>query len=354
MAPERPKLQLPSSCDPPGEENPPQQAVWIIFGGTGHMGRSLVRAALSHGDKVTAVGRSQETQLEQMQNWHESCLGMLCDVRMRETVEDVIEKSVEHWGRADIIVNCTGYGVVAAAEDQSEQDLNNQFETNFYGTLHILQSSLPYFRSNGIQGRYLIFSSTAGALGVPGLAGYCATKYAVEGLVESMLYEVHCFGIKVTLVEPGHVRDDDSNDEIPIPDTLFDGLQSSTIKRYGHFAVKPNPSEPYRSPHSPSGHAKRIFQWLDTRQPTSAVRSAELVWQLAHCSYPPLRLLLGNYAVDSIRDRLKCVTEEIEDWKFLSFPAEGGVQPATSPGHARKHSETSPDAVRSGLENGDS
>ena len=221
-------------------------------------------------------------------------------------------------------------GVVAAAEDQSEQDLASQFETNFFGTLHILQLSLPYFRTNKIPGRYLIYSSTAGALGVPGLSGYCATKYAVEGLIESMLYEIHCFNIKVTLVEPGHVQNDDMDSNVHLPDVrspeqplATQGASPPPIKRYGHFSVKPNPSPPYNNQTSPSGHAKRVFQWLDTQQPTSAVRSAELVWQLAHCSYPPLRLLLGNYAVESIRDRLKCVTEEIEDWKFLSFAAEG-------------------------------
>ncbi len=57
-----------------------------------------------------------------------------------------------------------------------------------------------------------------------------------------------------------------------------------------------------------------------TRQPTSAVKCAELVWQLAHCSYPPLRLLLGSYAIESIRDRLRSVTEELEDWKHLNYP----------------------------------
>lgn len=103
MAPERPKLHLPSSCDPPGEDNPPQQAVWIIFGATGHMGRSLARAALSHNDKVTVVGRAQENTREQMQDWHENCVGMLCDVRVRDTVANVIRRSVEHWGRVDII-----------------------------------------------------------------------------------------------------------------------------------------------------------------------------------------------------------------------------------------------------------
>lgn len=66
-----------------------------------------------------------------------------------------------------------------------------------------------------------------------------------------------------------------------------------------------------------------MVQWLGDKQPTSAVKAAELVWQLGHCSFPPLRLLLGSFAVESVRDRLRCVTEEIEDWRFLSFRADG-------------------------------
>ncbi|RYN58315.1 hypothetical protein AA0114_g2238 [Alternaria tenuissima] len=318
-----PNLILPATCDPPSEHNPPKRAVWIVFGATGHMGRSLVRAILAHGDQCTAVGWTEENTPEQMDKWqNRNCLGLLCDVRVRETVDQVIKKSIEYWGQVDVIANSTGYGVIAACEDQDDYDLSNQFTTNFLGTLHILQLSLPYFRSQN-SGRYLIFSSTAGALGVPGLGPYCATKYAVEGLIESMLYEVDIFNIKATLVEPGHVRLDEPDDNILPPSYTSaptPGTGPPKPKRYGHFFVKPNPSEPYAGLTSPAQHARRMVQWLNDRQPVSAVKSAELVWQLGHCSYPPLRLILGSYAVESIRDRLKSITEEIEDWKHLSFP----------------------------------
>ena len=79
-------------------------------------------------------------------------------------------------------------------------------------------------------------------------------------------------------------------------------------------------SEPYSQATSPALHAKRMVQWLGDKQPTSAVKCAELVWQLGHCSYPPLRLLLGSYAIESIRDRLRSIIEELEDWKHLHFP----------------------------------
>lgn len=270
------------------------------------MGRSLTRACLSHGDLVVAVGRTHENAPSSMQNWHDNCLGTLCDVRARESVAAVIAQATARFGRIDVVANCSGYGVIGACEDQDESELRNQFETNFMGTLHIIQLSLGYFREQGA-GRYLIFSSTAGALGVPGMGPYCATKYAVEGLIEAMLYEIDSFNIKATLVEPGLVRRDE-------PD-----WESNPLPTWGHFLIKPE-SELYSQPSSPALHAKRMVQWLGDKQPTSAVKCAELVWQLGHCSYPPLRLLLGSYAIESIRDRLKSITEELEDWKHLHFP----------------------------------
>lgn len=226
-------------------------------------------------------------------------------------------------------ISCSGYGVIASCEDQDTCDLRSQFETNFLGTLNIIQLALPYFREQSAlrkegenAGRFLIFSSTSGALGVPGLGPYCATKYATEGLIESMLYEVDAFGIKATLVEPGHMRLDEPTG---LDDKAFEGMRAGqdghkiNLKRYGHFFVK-KPSPPYDTHTAPAGHARRVVQWLADRQPTSAVKSAELVWQLGHCRYPPLRLLLGSFAIESVRDRLRSVIEEIEDWKHLHFP----------------------------------
>ncbi|KAH7038006.1 short chain dehydrogenase [Microdochium trichocladiopsis] len=317
----RPKLLLPPSCNPPLPNAPVNKLVWVVFGGTGHMGRSLVKCALSRGDMVTNVGRTFETTPEQMvaaaaSQHPKNCFGALCDVRARDSVERVVERTLERFGRIDVVVNCAGYGVIGACEDQDEHEIRNQYEINFMGTLNIIHATLPYFRQQSA-GRYLIFSSTSGALGVPGLGPYCATKYAVEGLIEAMLYEVDSFNVKATLVEPGLVRRDE-------PDSLDNPLPT-----WGHFLIKPA-SEPYSHSTSPALHAKRMVQWLGDRQPTSAVKCAELVWQLGHCSYPPLRLVLGSYAIDSIRDRLRSVTEELEDWKHLNFPVGTGDETATS------------------------
>lgn len=325
-----PSVQLPASTDPPSSSNPPRQAVWLIYGASGHMGRSLVRTALAHGDKVCAVGKTGEDSLQDMQAWfatsaaHENYLSQFCDVRLRDTVQLAFETALDHFGEVDVVVNCSGYGVIGACEDQDDSEIRNQFETNFMGTLNIIQAPLAYFREREA-GRYLIFSSTSGALGVPGLGPYCASKYAVEGLVESMLYEVDPFNIKMTLVELGHMRRDDRS--IATTDNGSNGQTSSRLKQFGHLRIL-KPSTHYANPDSPALHARRVLQWMGDHQPTSAVKSAELVWQLGHCSFPPLRLLLGSFAVDSIRDRLKSIIEEIEDWKELHFPPIEGMEEA--------------------------
>lgn len=277
------------------------------------MGRSLVKCALSHDDLVVSVGRNFENPQPGDRPQNENCLNLQCDVRARESVEKVFERTLERFGRYDIVANCSGYGVIGACEDQDEHEIRNQFETNFMGTLHIIQGALPYFRQRE-SGRYLVFSSTSGALGVPGLGPYCATKYAVEGLIEAMLYEIDAFNLKATLVEPGLVRRDE-----PVESG------ANQLPTWGHFLIKPA-SEAYSHETSPALHAKRMVTWLGDRQPTSAVKCAELIWQLGHCSYPPLRLLLGSYAIESIRDRLRSVTEELEDWKHLNFPVPPGEE----------------------------
>lgn len=347
LNPDVSKLSLPYTTDPPSPSNPPQPKVWLVFGASGHMGRSITKAALAHNDRVSAVGQSYQDAPSSMDNWHEDknrYLGLYCDVRIRFSVSLAIEKTIKHFGRIDIIANCSGYGVIGACEDQDENEIRNQFETNFMGTLNIIQLSLPYFRKRQ-SGMYLIFSSTSGALGVPGLGPYCATKYAVEGLVESMLYEVAPFNINLTLVEPGHLKRDDKI-VFPLPNNISPGTvttingqkkpqvrgqpeeesqKQANLPLFGHFKVA-RPSSPYSTKDSPAAHTQRTLQWLGSNQPTSVVKAAELVWQLGHCRYPPLRFLLGSFAVESIRDRLKSITEEIEDWKHLSFPPMEGFE----------------------------
>lgn len=120
----------------------------------------------------------------------------------------MLQKSIQHWRCIDIILNESGYGLLDAAEDQDKYDIHNQFETNFFSMLNIIQAFLTYFRIRpyGVGGRYLIFSSAGAILGMSRMGPDCVTEFAVEGLVESLLYEVDAFNIKVTLGRLGPTR----------------------------------------------------------------------------------------------------------------------------------------------------
>jgi hypothetical protein len=102
--PSIPFPQLPPSCEPPSPSRPPQQQVWVIFGATGHLGRSICRVALARGDCVTAVGRNIPSEEASMHGWHKRCQGLVCDVRDRATVEEVWRKAHDGWGRVDVVV----------------------------------------------------------------------------------------------------------------------------------------------------------------------------------------------------------------------------------------------------------
>ncbi|KAI5803134.1 hypothetical protein EDC01DRAFT_786778 [Geopyxis carbonaria] len=327
-----PAPSLPASCDPPSPTRPPTPQVWLIFGATGHLGRSITRHCLSRGDLVTAVGRNIPSEAATMRNWHPNCLGLVCDVRSRPTIAAVLRDSLAHWGRVDVVVNATGYGIIGAFEDQDAHDVAAQFETNVTGLVNIFAATLPYFRGRRA-GRYIVFSSLHGLSAVPGLGPYCATKWAVEGLTESLMFELDPLNVRVTLVEPGPSRRDEPDENVAAPSPMW-----------GHFLMKP-PAEEYRAPTSPANHAMRMVDWLRFRQPTSAVKVAGLVWELGHCGAPPLRLLLGSQAVESVRDRLRAVIEEIEDWRGVngSKPVaveEGGREGREEGDKAREGEET--------------
>jgi NAD(P)-dependent dehydrogenase (short-subunit alcohol dehydrogenase family) len=272
---------------------------------------------------------TSDPPLQQRNLQQKKYLPILCDVRIRSSILAAFQTIISNLGSIDVIANCSSQGIVGACEDQSEADIRDQFETNFMGTLNILQISLPYFRQCQA-GRYVIYNGTSGALGMPGQGPYCATKCAVEGLVESMLYEVENFGIRATLVFGGPMRTDETedvtqahpNESAQNSDGNLTDEKSQPGPPSHNFKIKPV-SGPYSSSTSPASHFKRTVQWIGNNQPTSAIKSAEILWQLGHCSFPPLRLMLGNYAVETTRDRLRSILEEVEDWKHLDFPSTG-------------------------------
>ena len=117
-------------------------------------------------------------------------------------MHQVVQQAQAHFGRLDVVLNNAGYSLVGTAEEASEADVRAMFDANYFGTLRVIQAALPLLRQQG-SGHILGVSSTLGIIAMPLIGFYCASKWAVEALHESLAQEVKDFGIKVTIIEPG-------------------------------------------------------------------------------------------------------------------------------------------------------
>jgi NAD(P)-dependent dehydrogenase (short-subunit alcohol dehydrogenase family) len=130
---------------------------------------------------------------------------MHLDVTDDASVSKAVQSIISDSGRIDVLVNNAGYGLVGAFEDLSLDEIKQQYETNFFGVVRVTQAVIPIMRKQK-SGRIINISSGAGRFGYPGGSAYVSTKFAIEGLSESLSYELDPFGIKVILVEPGVIR----------------------------------------------------------------------------------------------------------------------------------------------------
>ncbi|KAK9466385.1 hypothetical protein V1512DRAFT_263498 [Lipomyces arxii] len=289
----------PGICGAPIAGKSTRQLVWLIFGATGTLGSQVCRSALERGELVMACSRNIKNTVNVRPEWADRLETQTCDVRSRLMVKESVDKTIQRWNRIDVVVNTVSMGVILPCEEQEEHDVRAQFETNVMGMVYIIQTTLPFIRLRS-SGRYIVFSSIAGIMGVPGLGPFSASKFAVEGLIESLGYEIEEFGGKCTLVYPGHSDAEESQEQRSPP--------------WRHFVIKPM-SNSYRG--TPAEHAQRMILWVSDRRNTAVVKIGEIVWELAHSRNPPLRLLLGSEAIESMRNKLRQAIEEVEDWKFL-------------------------------------
>jgi NAD(P)-dependent dehydrogenase (short-subunit alcohol dehydrogenase family) len=132
------------------------------------------------------------------------------DVTDSTSVNNAIRSIMDETGRVDVLVNNAGYGLVGAFEELSIEEIKQQFETNFFGVIRVTQGVLPIMRKQG-DGIIVNISSGAGRFGYPNGSAYVSSKFALEGLSESMAYEIEPYGLRVVLVEPGFVRTNFSN-----------------------------------------------------------------------------------------------------------------------------------------------
>lgn len=149
--------------------------VWFVTGSSRGLGRSFVEAALSRGDKVAATARKVETLHDLVVKYGDAVLPLELDVTSKAAVFGSVEQARQHFGRLDVIVNNAGYGLSGAVEELTEQQLRDQFETNFFGAVWVVQAAVPHLREQG-GGHIIQISSVAGVSGFPLGAAYCASS----------------------------------------------------------------------------------------------------------------------------------------------------------------------------------
>jgi NAD(P)-dependent dehydrogenase (short-subunit alcohol dehydrogenase family) len=174
---------------------------WFITGTTTGLGREWATAALDRGDRVAATARDVRRIQDLATAYGERLLPVALDVTDRAAVFDAVARAHAHFGRLDVIVNNAGYGTYGMVEEISETEARAQLDTNFFGALWVTQAALPFLRAQG-DGHILQISSVGGLMAGPSLGVYHASKWALEGLSESLASEVRPLGIKVTVVEP--------------------------------------------------------------------------------------------------------------------------------------------------------
>src|SRR5918996_914467 len=184
------------------------QKVAVITGSSSGIGLESALVLARNGYTTYATMRSldKDTSIKAVvQNESLPIKVVQLDVTDETSVKNAIDHIISEAGRIDLLVNNAGYGLVGALEDLAMEEIKSQYETNLFGLIRAIQVVLPTMRKQR-SGRIINISSGAGIFGYPGGSAYVGTKFAVEGLSESIAYELEPFGIKVILIEPGFIR----------------------------------------------------------------------------------------------------------------------------------------------------
>lgn len=266
---------------------------WFITGASRGFGRIWAEAALTRGDQVTATARKLDDIDDLTARFGDAVLPLALDVTNPEQVKQVVNHAYAHFGRLDVLVNNAGTSLFAATEEASDEQIRDLFDANYLGMVRVLRAVLPLLRRQG-SGRILGVSSGLGITALPLIGFYCATKWAVEALHESLAQEVKAFGIKVTLVEPGAYATD-----------------------FGKSAEITDALEPYAE------FRKQFLTRLASMERGDPGATAEAVLKLVDANDPPLRLGLGNSILPRAREAYRERLATWEAWEDVSNAAMG-------------------------------
>ncbi|MET0280216.1 MAG: oxidoreductase [Steroidobacteraceae bacterium] len=266
---------------------------WFITGASRGFGALIAAQALAAGDAVIATARDPLSIPADIRN-HANALALPLDVANETQARDAARAGVERFSRIDVLLNNAGYGLIGAIEESSAEEVERIFRTNVFGLLNVTRAVLPQMRAQRA-GRVLNISSIGGYASAMGFGIYCATKFAVEAISESLHAELAPLGIHTTVIEPGYFR----------TSFLSDKSVASTATQLDDYAQT-------------VGNVRRFAQGADGQQPGDPRKLAEAVMQLVASPQPPLRLPLGADTVARIERKHHEVEAELARWRALS------------------------------------
>ena len=266
----------------------------FITGASRGFGKIWAEAFLKHGYKVAATARNIDSLKELTTQYGDALLPIQLDVTNREACFAAIEKTKEHFGRIDVVINNAGYGLIGAIEEASEQEARDQIDANVFGLLWVTQAALPVMRAQG-NGHIIQLSSALGVATLPVLGIYNASKWAVEGLSETLATEVKAFGINVTIVEPNGYATDWGGSS---------AVHTQSIKAYDGVKAAFEAGLTEDSYGIPEATADALLKLVDS-------------------SNPPLRLFLGKVAFPWVKQVYEERLATWEEWKEVAVEAHG-------------------------------
>ena len=269
--------------------------VWFVTGASKGLGLALVQKLLANGFAVAATSRTINELKTAVGSTEGQFLPLSVSLTDEQSVSKAIADTLAAFGRIDVVVNNAGFGLAGSLEELSDAESRSNFDVNVFGTLNVIRAVMPHLRAQQ-SGHILNVSSIAGVTGMfPGFGIYCATKFAVSGLSESLAAEVADFGVKVTTVEPGYFRTD--------------------FLSAGSFVTPKNGIAAYQKVRdSEALH----LQQINGQQPGDPVKAAEAMIRIAGEANPPLHLVLGEDAFGLAQSKIAAFSAELENWKPVS------------------------------------
>lgn len=267
--------------------------VIFITGASRGMGVEIARAALAAGHQVVATGRRPQA-VEQAVGAHANLLAAPLDVTRPADAEAAVTAAVGRFGRIDVLVNNAANFQAGYFEEISPEQFRSQIETNLFGPLNVTRAVLPVMRKQR-SGHVVTISSVAGLIGQEFVAAYAASKFALEGWMESLRFDVAPYGIRTTLVEPGFFR----TDLLEESSTTWPAL---SIDDYA----------------SRTAQTKAAWQGMNGKQGGDPARLAKALLTVIGQVEPPLRWVAGADAVAAVEAKAKELLRQVEANRALS------------------------------------